>query len=236
MRNISSAFKVGIVLLVAALGAWLLYRAVVQRAGGSRGYHVYALFRDASGLVPRSRINMAGIPVGTIDTIRLQDGMARVDMVINHDVPLYADATVSKRASSLLGEYLLVLAPGTQGERRLAEGDRVRVLQEGSSTDDILNNVNAITVRVRQVVDRVSDVFGTEEGRREMGDALRNLQEVSAEVNRTVHENSEAITHAVHNLDNMTTQAQPDIRSALSRTCETPRIASTRSSRRTRRG
>ena len=215
MRNLSSTFKVGLLLLVAMVGGWFLYRVIVQRAGGSNGYHVYALVRDASGLVPRSRITMAGIPVGTIDTIRLQDGMARVTMTVNRDVGLFDDATVSRRSSSLLGEYILVLAPGTTGTRRLDEGDRVRVLQEGASTDDILNNVNAITVRVRQVVDRVGDVFGTDDGRRQMADALRNLAEVSAEVNRTVHNNSETITHALRNIDAMIAEGRPDVRASL---------------------
>lgn len=215
MRNLSSAFKVGLLLLMAMIGSWYLYRVVVQRASGPYGYHVYALFRDASGLVPRSRITMAGIPVGTIDSIRLQDGMARVEMVVNKDVALYEDATVSRRAASLLGEYQLVLAPGTQGTRRLVNGDRVRVLQEGATTDDVLNNVNAIAIRVRAIADRAGDVFGTDEGRRQMADALRNLQEMTAELNRTVHANSEVITHAVRNLDNITTQGEPEVRAML---------------------
>jgi len=201
--------------MLALFGGWYLYRVIVQRAGGATGYHVYALFRDASGVVPHSRITMAGIPVGTVDSIRLQDGMARVNMVINRDVALYDDATASRRSSSLLGEFLIVLAPGTQGMRRVVDGDRVRVLQEGSSTDDILNNVQAITVRVRQIVDRVGDVIGTDEGRREMADTLRNLQEVSAEINRTVHANSETITHALRNIDAMIAQGRPDVRESL---------------------
>lgn len=215
MRNLSSAFKVGLLLLVALVGSWYLYRLVVQRAGGPGGYRVYALFRDASGLVPRSRVTMAGIPVGTIDSIRLQEGMARVDIVVRKDVPLYEDATVSKRATSLLGEYVLVLSPGTEGRRRLLDGDRVRVLQEGATTDDIMNNVHAITIRVRQIVDRVGDVFGTDEGRRQMADALRNLQELTAEINRIVHVNGEVLAHALRNVDNITTQGAPEVQAIL---------------------
>lgn len=215
MRNLSSALRVGVLLLLALVGGWYVYRLVVQRAGTAGGYHVYALFRDASGLVPRSRITMAGIPVGRIDSIRLQDGMARVEMIVNKDVSLFDDATVSRRAASLLGEYQLVLAPGTTGLRRLADGDRVRVLQEGASTDDIVNNVNAITVRVRQVVDRVGDVFGTDEGRRQMGDALRNIQELTAELNRTIHTNSEVISHALRNADGIVSEGRPNVREIL---------------------
>lgn len=215
MRNFTSAFKVGLLLLVALVGGFAIYRVIVQRATGGGGYRIYALFHDASGLVPRSRITIAGIPVGRIDSIRLQDGMARVDMVIDRDVAIYEDGTVSRRSASLLGEYLLVIAPGTQGNRRLRDGDRIRVLQEGTSTDDILNNVGAITRRVRDVVDRVGDVFGTDEGRRQMADALRNLQEVTAELNRTLHANTEAITRAIHNADNIVAQGQPDIRAIL---------------------
>lgn len=215
MRNLSSAFKVGALLLAALLASGVLYRVIVQRASGSNGYHVFALFHDASGLVPRSRVTMAGIPVGTIETIRLQNGMARVEMVINRDVQLFGDATVSRKSSSLLGEYHIVVAPGTQGLARVEEGGQVRVLQEGATTDDILQNVNAITLRVRAITDRLGDVFGTEEGRRQMAETLRNLQETTAEANRLVHANTDTITHALRNVDHITTQADPRIRSML---------------------
>ncbi|MDP3279220.1 MAG: MlaD family protein [Deltaproteobacteria bacterium] len=215
MRNLSSAFKVGLLLIVAIVGSVFLYRVVVQRGSGAGGYRVYALFRDASGLVPRSRVTMAGIPVGRIDTIRLQDGMARVEMVISREVELYDDATVSRKASSLLGEFLMVLAPGTAGTRRIGDGERVRVLQEGATTDDILQNVNAITRRVRDVTDRVGDVFGNDEGRRQMAEALRNLTETTQEINRLVHANSEAVTHTIRNVDHLTTEADPRVQRLL---------------------
>ncbi len=215
MRNFSSAFKVGLLLLVAIVGGTFLYRAIVQRGSGGGGYRVYALFRDASGLVPRSRVTMAGIPVGRIDGIRLQGGMARVDMVINREVELFDDATVSRKASSLLGEFLLVLSPGPVGTRRVVEGDRIRVLQEGATTDDILQNVSAITRRVRDITDRVGDVFGNDEGRRQLAEALRNLTETTQEINRLVHANSEAITHTIRNVDHLTTEADPRVQRLL---------------------
>lgn len=215
MRNLSSAFKVGLLLLVALLAAGGLYRFVVLRASGGNGYKVYALFRDASGLVPRSRVTMAGIAIGTIESIRLEHGMARVDLLINRDVQLFDDATVSRRASSLLGEFNVVVAPGTQGRRVVGADENIRVLQEGTTTDDILNNVNAITLRVRAITDRAGDVFGTDEGRRQMAETLRNLQETTAEANRLVHANSETITHALRNVDHITQQADPRVRQIL---------------------
>jgi phospholipid/cholesterol/gamma-HCH transport system substrate-binding protein len=158
---------------------------------------------------------MAGIPIGRIEGIRLQEGMARVDILINRDVELYDDATVSRKASSLLGEFLLVVTPGTTGLRKMAEGERIRVLQEGATTDDILQNVSAITRRVRDVTDRLGDVLGNDEGRRQLAEALRNLTETTQEINRLVHANSEAITHTIRNVDHITTEADPRVRQLL---------------------
>lgn len=215
MRNFSSAFKVGLLVIAAIVGGTVLYRLIVQRGSTGGGYRVYALFRDASGLVPRSRVTMAGIPIGRIEGIRLQDGMARVDVLINREVELYDDATISRKASSLLGEFLLVVTPGTAGLRKVAEGERIRVLQEGATTDDILQNVSAITRRVRDVTDRLGDVLGNDEGRRQLAEALRNLTETTQEINRLVHANSEAITHTIRNVDHITTEADPRVRQLL---------------------
>ncbi len=202
-------------MLAAIIGATVLYRLIVQRGSAGGGYHVYALFRDASGLVPRSRVTMAGIPIGRIEGIRLQEGMARVDLMVNRDIELFDDATVSRKASSLLGEFLLVLTPGTTGLRRIGEGERIRVLQEGATTDDILQNVSAITRRVRDVTDRLGDVLGNDEGRRQLAEALRNLTETTQEINRLVHANSEALTHTIRNVDHITTEADPRVRRLL---------------------
>ncbi len=215
MQNLSRSLKVGALLIAAAVAGVLLWRTLFQRGATADTYTVYAVFRDATGLVPRSRVLTAGIPIGEIERIRLDHGMARVDVRIHGDVALYRNATVARRAVSVLGEFLLVVTPGSADNPRLRPGDRIATVLEGSSTDQIMENIAAITERVRQVSDRVASALGTQEASDDLRSTLRNVAQLSAEVNRAVAANTESITHTIQNVDRLTTQSGPDLQATL---------------------
>ncbi len=226
MQNLSRSLKVGALLIAAALAAVVLWRTLFQTRASSDTYLVHAVFHDATGLVPRSRVLTAGIAIGEIERIRLENGMARVDVRIHGDIPLFRNATISRKAVSVLGEYLLVVTPGSGDQVRLHNGDRITNVLEGSSTDQIMENVAAITERVRLVSERVAQALGTQDASDDLRSTLRNIAELSAQVNRAVAANTESITHTIQNVDRITTQSSPDIAATLTNLREsTDRLA-----------
>src|SRR3954467_3389219 len=116
MSEGSRAARVG--LMTVALGGALSggYRFVSRDTGTENGYRVHAYLPDVTGIAPRSRVLISGIQVGVIDRLSLENGMARVDIKMKPDFPLFDDAAIGKRATSLIGESLIVLAPGTEGK------------------------------------------------------------------------------------------------------------------------
>lgn len=209
MRDRIQAAKVGALVLLALAAAFALYRAVDERSAGGDGYRVHAIFEDASGLVTKSRVTIAGISVGRIDAIRLVEGRARVELVINDDVALYEDGSARRVSSSLLGEYLLAISPGTEGMRRLVEGDELRAGESAPSMGDVMTDVGAIARSVRRVAAQLETTFGTDEGGRQMAEALRNLSEALAAVNRTIQANQYVIDRTLENIEGITSDARP---------------------------
>ena len=209
------AAKVGALVLAALVAAFVVWRLVDERSSTSEGYRVYALFTNAHGLITKSRVTVAGIPIGYIDSIRLEGSRARVDMVIENDVPLYEDATVSRRSASLLGEYILAINPGSVDEPQLEDGDRIAALEETGDTADIMADVGAVARSLRAVATQVERTFGTDEGGRQMAAALRNLTEALEAVNRTIQANEAAVTHTLENIENITTSAEPQLQQIL---------------------
>lgn len=114
MRNVATPVKVG-VLVVLGLVAFFVFWSVIGTdafgGGGTKEY--YAYFEDASGLAPQTQVRVAGIPVGQISRIELEDGRARVWIELRADLPVYPNARLAKRSESILGDYLLDLQPGT---------------------------------------------------------------------------------------------------------------------------
>src|SRR4249919_363306 len=109
MAEWTKAAKVGLFVLVTAGASVFVYRFVSRSTGLTGGYTVFAMFKEATGLAPQSRVMMAGIPVGTIQSIRLDHGMARIDVRMMPEVALHVDATVGRKSSGILGEYFLSL-------------------------------------------------------------------------------------------------------------------------------
>jgi len=73
-----------------------------------------AVIDDASGLSTRSKIYLAGVPVGKVESIELSGTEARLRIVLLKDVEVRRDAVLSRRPSSLLGTSVLNLDPGTE--------------------------------------------------------------------------------------------------------------------------
>lgn len=68
-------------MVVLGIAAVIFVKRYIDDQGGSEDtYRVYALFDDAQGLVAQSRVVVAGIPIGSISSIRLSGGRARVDI------------------------------------------------------------------------------------------------------------------------------------------------------------
>ncbi len=211
MNRISTAARVGAFVVVMTIAGVFVYRFVSQEAGGSDGYTVYCLVKDAQGIARRSQVKMAGIPVGSIKSVRLQDGMARVDITVDKDVPLYDDAAVAKVSSSLLGEYYLSLAAGTEGKRVLVDGDQVRFVVEATTTDDLMKNLSEIAEDVKKVTGALAKSVGTPKGEEEVRATLENLAQITDNLNKIVAENRQSIRTILNNVENITARSEPEV-------------------------
>jgi phospholipid/cholesterol/gamma-HCH transport system substrate-binding protein len=215
MGEWTKAAKVGLFVLAIGIVTVVMYRFVSRTTGMGGGYTVFAEFKDAVGLAPQSRVVMAGIPVGTIQSIRLDHDMARIDIRIAPDVMLHEDASVAKRSSGILGEYFLALTPGTEGRPNLKNGDQIRNVIEAASTDQLISDLARIADRVRLVAENLADVIGSQEGREQMRKTLDNLANVTEALNATVRENRESIRHTLLNVEDITSNAGPQLRQIL---------------------
>lgn len=215
MSRLSVATKVGAFTVVLVVAGIFIYRFISKTVGTEGGYTVYCLLNDATGIAKHSSVKVAGIAVGTIESIRLEDNKARVDIRIRPDVDLYEDAAVYKKTSSLLGEYFLAIAPGTEGKRQLEDGDRIKNVIEATTTDDIMKDVSEIAEKVKTVADALAASVGSEEGQENMRRTLENLADVTEALNETVRENRDAVRNILANIENITAKGAPEVERIL---------------------
>jgi phospholipid/cholesterol/gamma-HCH transport system substrate-binding protein len=196
----------------AGYGIW---KFINPSAGSSGGYTVHAYLSDASGLATYSRVLVAGIPIGNVSGIRLEKGMARVDVKVRPDVPLHKDSSLAKRSSSLLGEFVIVISQGSENQPVLHDGDEIKTVVEPATTDQILKDVAEIAEQVKAVSKSLAGSIGTDKGEKDIQSTLANLAEVTDSLNKAIKENRESIRRIVLNVEGISGRSAPEIASIL---------------------
>lgn len=106
---------------------------------GSKGYEVYAIFSNSGGLKTGSRIVVAGVEVGRVKSIVLENYQARVVLNIPWSVRIQEDAIASIKTRGLIGEKYIEITPGGS-EKIIPPGGRIRETQPAVDLEELISN------------------------------------------------------------------------------------------------
>lgn len=214
MAKVSQAAKIGLFVVVTAGAGYLVYRTIHRDTGKGGGYVVHAYLKDASGIAKHSRVTIAGIPVGSVEDIRLENGKARVDVRVNGDVTLHDSARLGVKSASLLGENVIVLTEGV-GQPDKKNGDEIAILPDSASVEDIKGQVARIAELVEKVAQQLANSIGTEQGGQNMRAILQNLADATEAINLTIRENRTVVKETLENIDRITARGGPELQQIL---------------------
>ena len=210
MAKVTQASKVGLFLVATAGIGYVVYRTVNKEVGGGNGYVVHAYVPDATGVANHSRVTIAGIPVGSIEKISLEQGRARIDVRVQKDTVLYSNARLGIKSASLLGENVIVLSQGTD-EPKKKDGDEIETMPEARSVEDLKEQVGRIADLIQAVAQQLANSVGTDKGGENMRRILQNLADATEAINATIRENRTVITETLKNVNTITAHSQPQI-------------------------
>ena len=206
MKAIFTPFKVGVVVLGGLVAFFWMFGMVREGIDDdASSYRVYAVFKDASGLASKSRVVIAGINVGQIDSVELAGDQAKVWIKVN--TPLKSDARVAKKQASLLGEYYLQLTPGYTGTP-LKDGDAIPNIDYDVAPADLINELKGITKNVEEITASIKKVVSGKEGEERLVAILANIDKTVAEVKRAVVDNGPKVDQVVDNVVLVTKEAR----------------------------
>ena len=139
MRRSTLDLGVGVFVLVGliALG-WMSVKLGRVDFLGSRGYVVSADFPTVGGLKAGSTIEIAGVEVGRVDRIVLQEYQAHVVMVIQPQIKLQEDSIASIKTKGLIGERYVRISPGGS-EKLIPPNGRIREVEPPVDIEELLS-------------------------------------------------------------------------------------------------
>jgi phospholipid/cholesterol/gamma-HCH transport system substrate-binding protein len=116
-----------VALCMTALGFIVLQMGVTLP--WSHPYRVTATFRDAAGILANNEVLMNGTKIGRIETVSVDGGQAKADMVIENGngLPIYKDASAMVRIKNLLGETYVEINRGKPDAGSMPDGSSIPV-------------------------------------------------------------------------------------------------------------
>jgi phospholipid/cholesterol/gamma-HCH transport system substrate-binding protein len=104
------------------------------------GYTLYANFDNISGLKSGDQVQLAGVPIGKVQSISLKDNRAHVGMRINNNVEIDTDAIASIKTSGIIGDKYVSVALGP-GEHNLSSGGTIKQTQSAFILEDAIGQL-----------------------------------------------------------------------------------------------
>lgn len=139
MKKFDLELAVGFFVLIGilALGYISIKLGKLEVIGG-RGYTVYAEFEKAGGIKSGSIVEIAGVEVGKVKSIRLNDYQALVELTIYKDVKIQEDAIASIKTKGLIGEKYVQIAPGGS-EKMIPDGGKIRETESAVDIEELIS-------------------------------------------------------------------------------------------------
>lgn len=143
----TTQFIVGIFAILGILALAILSLSLGKIALFPRpGYTVYANFDNIAGLKSGDSVDLAGVQVGKVARIGLNNDRARVGLRIDQGVQIDSEAIAGIKSAGLLGDKYVSIALGP-GEKMLRNGDVIRETQSSFVLEDaigqFINNIGS---------------------------------------------------------------------------------------------
>jgi phospholipid/cholesterol/gamma-HCH transport system substrate-binding protein len=199
-------FKVGaMVVAVGAIIAGMSMQVSDNPSFFKRNQKAWFLIPSASGLIKNSAVKSAGIAVGTIKNISLQDGKARIDIAISSDVPLTSSAAIEIRSNGILGDRYVEVYPGAMSDPRLGDGEQILIVKERGSLDSVMSSVGEVTDSLKDVAVSLKEAV-SEDGTRKhvLGRIVKNIEILTQDLSEMTSANKDKISDIIDQVHDIT--------------------------------
>lgn len=198
--------KVGILVVsVATLIAFMSMQVSDDPNFLRRANKAWFMLPDAGGLVKGSQIKTAGIPVGVIKDIKLEEGRARVELSLNPDMKLTVSAAARIRSAGILGDRYIDITPGLESDPPLGDDGQIINVKDSGGLDSVVSQVGEIGGSLKEVAEILRDsVKGDGTREHSLGRIVNNIERLTADISQITSENKNKIGAIIDQVNGIT--------------------------------
>jgi phospholipid/cholesterol/gamma-HCH transport system substrate-binding protein len=140
MRKLDLELAVGLFVLagILCLGYLSIKLAKMEVLGGD-GYEISALFSNTGGLKEGASVVIAGVEVGRVKGIRIEDYEAKVTLSLKEGLEIQEDAIASVKTKGLIGEKYIQISPGGSDEI-IPPGGMIQETEPAVDIEQLISN------------------------------------------------------------------------------------------------
>lgn len=218
--------KVGM-LILAAIGLLGVLILIMGGVNFQPTYRVFVEFDNPGGLQTGAPVKIAGVKVGSIESIEFRGGDAeeipgkhqplvrmRVSIEKRRQKGIFANASFYVTSQGLLGEQFLAIEPGSRDQPVLPEDSVVRGLDPPR-----LDLLIAETYELLH-----SSVSVLRENRDQLGDAFEGLRKTLKGTGDFFHKNGDRLDRIAANVEQITVTADDTLKGAKEKFVDNPQV------------
>jgi phospholipid/cholesterol/gamma-HCH transport system substrate-binding protein len=185
--------RLGIFVALAALAAVLILEIVGGIERFQRGYELKALFNSAQDLKEGDHVRMAGVEVGRVEKIGLDEtnNKVLVTMKLRQNVEVRVDSVATIKFTGLMGQNFVAIDFGSRGGKRAAPGTILATVEQ-PDLSAMMTKLNNVATGVENLTksftgDRIENLLGPltdflKANRAPLTASIANLQAVSTQI------------------------------------------------------
>ncbi len=160
MKKKSSEMWVGIFVVVGILLlVGLTLKVEKFQIGREAGYLVNIYFDTAAGLDRSAAIRVAGVHVGNVEKVALEQGRGKVTFRLPPNIVLYKDAKAYLKSEGFLGEKYVEISPGTPGYPRVPPNGEIEQGAPPADIEHFLSKVGELREDIKDVTRPLGEIL-----------------------------------------------------------------------------
>ncbi len=156
--------RLGLFVVIALVAGFCILEVLGAGNFFKTGLHVNARFDSIQDLKLGDSVKMAGVPIGKVEKIQLQDGKVQLVLKLNKDAPVHTDSKATIKFTGLMGQYYVAVDFGSPRAPLITDGsDLVTTEQPDLSAlmaklDDVASGVQNLTKSFSG--DKIDNILG----------------------------------------------------------------------------
>jgi phospholipid/cholesterol/gamma-HCH transport system substrate-binding protein len=197
--SISNEFQVGLLAICAAAAVIWATGRIDDRPDGGKSYTLYTNFPSVDGVYSDTPVKIAGVPIGAVEVVSLENGMARLQLTMQGGVQIPVDSTAELKADGMLGDKMVTIKLGSKPEY-LMDGQSLQAGPPGEGLDALSAKASSIADDVKAITSSIRTMTEDEDLKNRITGIVDNVEQLSTSLNAMASDNRSELALIATNL------------------------------------